>query len=720
MAEDSDRLGIVSWIVLAALVVVPSAFGSGFTQYEFIKSTLFFALSGVALAWWGATVLRGRKITMTGGRLAAVISAFAAFALFAIAWAPSTSLGVVSTAHWVAATTCFLVVVAPAGRPLRFRHVALAVSVGTIVSAGLGLLDLAGLSLTTEIWDPPGAAGAFDAREFGVGYYAMALPVLAAGAFRGATKPKKAVAAVALLLGSMHFGLCAGPIMVAVIAGVIAATILIVGLMQGFGRLAFTFPTLGALAGGLAIAAALSFGGPKPGPANDATALPWVAELDPRPLLDRTDVRDARFSVPRIEEAPNWQARTYVMGIAFDLFRDEPIIGHGAGGWWARQTKFPRPEEPFVAALHQRYPAFRSPHNGLALVMTELGGVGLILLLTWLSAIAGITVTALAGKSEPEGWLIEHLGLSAAVLAGFTAALFTPSLEMAGPTLLLFVLAGLLVRESAALNEFKGLSAVWTINQTGRRWDTSLFCGVVPVALGVGLILTAVVWCTASYYRSWGDLAMLRTQHEVAVSKYSLADDILGGDGDLLYNLALAKKRLGRFKEARDDVNRAALLREYDVRVINLIAAIHLHDRQYADAVKASRRAVALFPNYMEGRRTVAAALNLQGRMSDAANELMELLKLNPDDRLKGQIHRELGEFYEGPLDNPAKAIEHFEIALGLMDRNFMFDRTQESLAEMKREVERRRLRREGKPLPPELMNQKVPDGHGPGDGHNH
>lgn len=723
MTEETSRWSVVSWIVLVALALIPPAFATGFTQFEFLKETLLFGFAGAALLGWAGAVLSGRKITMMGGRITTALVVFALFTLFAVIWAPSTELGFVDSASWLSAAVLFLVVTSPVGRPLRLPSVILAVAVGVIASALIGLLELAGLGLTNEVWDPPGVPGAFDAREFAVGYYAIALPLLAAGVVRGGDKVRKAVAGVALALGAVHLGLCADPTTIGIVAGVVALTVAVVGMFQGFARLSLATGMLAGLGLALLVAAGLSLGGPSPGAANEATALPWVAEMHPQPLEGQKTPRDPRFAIPRIEEAPNWEARRYTIGIAFDLFRDEPIVGYGPGGWWANQTKYPRENEPFVAAIQQRYPAFRAPHNGFALVMTEFGLIGLLLFLVWLSAMAGITITALAAKSEPERWLIDHLALTSASAAGVACAIFTPSLQLVAPTMLLFVATALLVRESATLNDFKGMSAVWTINKTGRRWDTTLFCGIGSLALSFLLIGTGAFWGLTSYYRSWGDLAMYRTQHELAVDKYTLAHNIMGGDGELLLNLAVAQQRLGRMQQSRDDVNRAAELREHDVRIINLIAQLHLQDRSYADAVKAARRAVSLFPNYIEARRTLAAALNLQGRMNDSATELVKLLELDPGDAVAAQVHRELAEYYEGPLDNPAKAIDHYQKALELMERkNFMRDKIETSIKEMEKKVERQRLQREGKPIPPELLPQKNNDGHGhgPHDGHGH
>jgi len=704
-------------VVVAAVILVPAVFATGYTEYETIKQIALVALAGLGLGAFGLAVLRGQKVSMTAGRIQAVVATLAAFVLLSVAWAPAWQAGMMPALHWVALAGLFLLVTSPAGYSPDFGFVSSAAAAGTAVAATLGLLDLAGVGLFSAVWDPPGATGSFDAREFAVGYYAAVLPLLVAAAVRARGLPR-ILAIAGGLLGAAHFGLVANVDMLLIWGGVLVAVTLVIAVLQGFSRLPLLFGVLGAAAIVGLLALGVAMVRPTVGSTTDATALPWVESGKPERDLSNPEIRDVRFAIRRTEEAPNWRARSYVLGVAFDLFREQPVIGHGPGGWWASQTKYPRPDDPFVKGLFERWPAFRSPHNAYARVMVEFGGVGLFLLFAWLSTVFAITLTALARKEELENWIIEHWGLTSSVASGLVFAAFTPALERAPAATVVFVAAGLLVRESAALNEYRGLSEVWTINGAGRRWDTAVFTGILPVALGVAAVAASVWYGVAEYQRSWGDLAMLRTQHERAVEIYADAHETLGGDGEVLYNRAMAIKRTGS-TDIVELVNQAAELRPYDVRIVNLLSSIHLSTQNYAEAATASRRAVELFPNYVEGRRNLAAALDLQGRVNDAANELLAILELHPPDGLKGRIHRDLGQYYEGPLDNPAKALEHYEKALALLEDDFLKKDVEPKIEELRREIQRRRLMREGKPIPKNLMPGKPPAGF-EHDGHDH
>ena len=722
MSETKDQKA--SWsithLLLVALAIVPALFATGFTRFEYLKQALAIAILGVVMVGWGVAVIRGKTVDINAGRAATIAAVLGFFAVFATLWAPTHAIGLVGASYWMLLAGTFIAVVAPIGRPLSFRAVGIATALGTIAAAAVGLLDLAGVGLTTVVWDPPGAPGSFDAREFAVGYYVVALPLIAGTAVLEGGKGR-IVSVIALVLGALHFGLVANPVALAALAtGVALAGVLVQAVLKDSGK--SSLAALGGAAAALVVALGVGFVAPEPGPPNEATDLPWIADEKRGDLPDRAEIHDPRYGIPRMEEIQSFDARAYLIGVAFDLVRDQPVVGHGPGGWWAQQTKFPRPEEDFVTQFHVSYPAFRSPHNAFALAMADLGGVGLFFLIALLFAVVSIGLTSFVGArdSEDADDGVRQAALMAAVVAGVIAATLTASFEHVASVLVFATAAGLLVRNAAPLNEYRGLSTKWVINPEGKRkWETTLICGLIPASVGALYVAAALIWGVASYYQSWGDLLMLRTKYEEAIDKYTLASDIVGPNGETLYNIALAHKRTGQMDQARDEVELALKQRPYDVRVINLVAGIYLYERDYAEAVRAARRAVSLFPNYHEGRRALAAALNLQGRVPEAVTELQTLLELDPPDEMKGRVHRELGGYYAGPLGKPAEAVKHYEKAFEFEKKDFIRAAIAKDLEEQKKVIERKRLEREGKPIPPELMpvQPKAAPGH---EGHNH
>lgn len=706
---EAQAVGFVSWIVLATLVVLPGAFASGFTQFEFLKESISFVLGGLILIGWGVATLRGRLIRVEGARIATILTCLVMFALFAVVWSPSRPLGFVGAAQWIVSCALFIAVVAPVGRALKLADLLPALAVGTSVAGVLGLLDLAGVGLTTHIWDPPGAAGAFDAREFASAYYAIALPLLVVGAFGEVSGKARVLVGVAFGLGAAHFVVTTS----ALLAGSLAVvTLLTCGLAAAVGGRAAIKPA-GAL---LVVAVAglgFSFSSYAPTEPNEATELPWIGNNHPRLLVNQAIPTDPRFMIPRIEELPEG-ARGYLFATSLDLLRAEPVIGHGPNSWWLLQTKSPRVDHDFAKSLKTRYPTFRAPHNGFALTMAELGGIGIGLLCLWLSALAGIGLTAFGNKDEDRDDWVALFGLTTATTVGVVAIALTPALQLAAVSTLFFVTAGMLVRYATELNNLTGMSTRWHVNRLGKRWDSNFFCGLSPIALGLFLIATGVVWGTFTYYRSWGDLAMLRGQNALAIDKYLLVNDLMPDDPDTLYNAALAHQRSGRLSEAKDLLNRASELRPYEVRIIGLMTTAYLAGHDYADAARAARRAIAIFPDDWASREHLATALNLQGRMADAATELQEIIERGVPSAELGNVNLKLADLYLESLNNPTKAVEHYKEALKHL-KGFMREQAKSQLETAERQVEIRRLEREGKPIPQELLNptQQGHDHHG-------
>src|SRR5690554_1573161 len=80
--------------------------------------------------------------------------------------------------------------------------------------------------------------------------------------------------------------------------------------------------------------------GDRPESSNDATDLPRI-----RPDLDfldgqtlDADIRWPYFAIDRTEELRDGTYRPYLNAITRGLYTQQPVIGHGAGGWWLQQS----------------------------------------------------------------------------------------------------------------------------------------------------------------------------------------------------------------------------------------------------------------------------------------------------------------------------------------------------------------------------------------------
>lgn len=714
MAQEQAPLALYSKVVLLAVATVPWVFATAFSMFEDLKWALMLVLSGLAVIAFGVDVLRGRHIDLPGGRVAAMAYTFAAYTVFTLSYAVDRVSALTSVGFWTAAAALFVASSAATARGIRFVEFGRAVAFASLGVALCGILDWVGVGVFTVVWDPIGPTGAMDSSEAAAAFYAIALPLLAANVIRDGV-PWKALSIVGLVAGAAHFGAVMVPPHGYLVAGALLAVTLLVVVFQGPSRAVLLYPVVGV--GGLAamIAAGVALFAPSADTYSDANRLP-LATFEP--LRNSEQIaeglpRVANFAIGRVEEVRDVSAWEYANKIGLDLWHDSPIGGHGAGGWWVMQTRFPRAEDAFVAKKFEHYPAFQSAHNGLVQALAEFGGVGILILLAWLCSVAGITVAALARREEPENWVMEHWALAAGGFSFFTVAMVTPGLTFAGSAVVFFVALGLLVREGAVLNNFKGLSTASTFGQESGV-VTKLFVGVVPAAAGVCLVVVASSATVSNYHRGLADHLMLRTHFKAAGEHYKAAWDAFPGRGEVLYNQALTMRRTGKVADAADLIARAQTLRPYDARIEYFAASLAAYKQQPSDVITLSKHATSLFPNYIEAHKQLALGFDMAGRVTEAASTLEHILKLDPPDRYKPLVYSELAKYYEDALQQPKKAAEAYRNAAKFTKDNINRDQWEFNAKELDKQIERDRLIREGKQIPKELLPKEAqPHDHG-------
>lgn len=716
MSERVPKPSVVSWLVLVSVALSPVIFATAYSSYETAKWSVTSILVAIAVILWGVRAIRARPVRISAGRVALSAFAFGAFALLGVLWADVPMFGALQGVTWFVFVAVFLLIVAPAGRAIRFVEMALALAVGTGISAIFGLLDLAGVEVFTIVWDPLGPTGAFDSGEVAAAYYAVTVPVLIAASVRhgGAMR---GVFGLAAALGAFHFGLVAPAYGLWAAFVAVAFVSVAMVLLQGFSRAVLLYPALAAFLSAMVVAGAGSFIGGDQGP-SDANRLPQIRHESKRTMetID-SEIRNTSFAIGRVEALQNQQARGYLTGIAFDFFREKPIFGWGTGSWWTIQTNFVRENEPFVKGKFTLYPAFKSPHNGYLLAAAELGAVGFLLLLLWVVGVLSITATAMASKEEPENWALEHWGLASGAVGGLIFAAITSSFQMIGVGVSLFAVLAMLTRESAVLNEYKGMSAVWMFNEGGeRRMDFTVLGGLIPIVVALGLLYPVATATVAKYHQGLGDHLMLRTQISRAVDEYEQAHSVFPYDGEVLYNIVAGARRGNKLDTVEAELKLASALRPYDARVKYLQALLQLQKGEQDEAIQRAREAVSLFPNYVAAYKVLALGHDKNRKYEEAANALRQALELDPPQEMRGPIHRELATYYSQALGKPKLALEHMQKSAELIDDPVERGTLEAKARELEKELKRQRLQREGKPIPNELMPGKMP-GH---EGHDH
>lgn len=719
-ASDADAkaraeisLAAPSWIVLVLLALTPAVFATGYPNFEFFKELIFIGGAGLALVLWGIQALRTRAVSMMAGRVTVLVIVFGLYTLAASLWADNQLLGLWDSLHFVALAAVALVVTSPVGRPLRFYDFAVATGVGAALAAVFGLLDLAGVGVFTVVWDPPGATGAFDAMEFAAAYYVVALPILVAATFRFPGRARIFFAACFALAG-FHFAMMSGWGWAAIFAAVCAATVLIVVAFQRSEAFLVLTPVvvlLGVLAVFLAVA---QWGLEPPAQTSDATSLPRV--MQPEELIigenaPRGEVRNPVFAAERMESVTSDLARSYLLEVGTDLFAEKPFVGHGAGSWWPLQTKEVNIDHPFVEGMFELYPAFRSPHSGVIKLLVEYGLVGLVLFGLWLAATVAVTLGALGRRTERAGWILEHWALLTAALAGVTFMFFTPLLELAPSALTWVAALAVLTRFSASLNDFRGWSSVWSArsDEDAGFFTTVNGAALLAVLIGVGVLVPTGLNGVSGYWRGLADHYMLKTHYRRAISAYKDAGRWYPAYGDVPLNIALASSRLGELTKVPDFVDRAVEQRPWDVRALVLEGRTKLGLADRAEAVRLGNRAVKAFPNSVQARDLLIAALDVQARYKEAIEQANDLLERDPPPEVRVKFHIMIGDLYFDILKEFPQAKKHYEKALDLIESPERRARMKKKISQIDKLIEHQRRLIEGKP--PVDSNKKMPRG---------
>ncbi|MGM0555708.1 MAG: O-antigen ligase family protein [Myxococcota bacterium] len=702
-------LGAATWIVMALLALLPPLFVTGFSSFETVKNVVFAAGASLALVIWAVQTVRAGRISMVAGRVGIIWILWGLFSLAGVGWAPNELLGLVDAVHLASIAAVGTIVLAPTGRPLRFRDFSNAVAVGAGVAGLFGLLDLVGVAVFTQVWDPPGATGSFDALEFAIGFYAVSLPVLMAAIWRYADK-SRFVYATAFVLAAAHFGLAAGWTVFAFFgAAVLVAWLLVVVLQRGQ-AMGVLYPAVAmAVILAILVGAGQAFFPTKPGP-TDATSLPYLKRPNVVSDKQRAErmIRNPVFSIGRTESMLDQKMHEYLLGQSREYISSKPFLGHGPGAWWATQTSNIDPDDPFVAGMFEVYPAFRSTHNAYTKLLVEWGVVGLALFLLWVLGALVVSIRALMKVAERPEWMLEHWALLTSFFAGLVFMGFTPMLEFSPGILVWAVAAGLMMRLSGVATSYSGSTSIWESDSRGQVLGVCVLAGVI----GAGMLVPTFMNGMAERKRGAGDQYMLRTRHQEAINFYQEADDWYPAHGDVAYNVALAARRLGQLDQLHSYVDYAMELRPFDVRVLNLKGHALLQDREQYEALKVGRRALESFPNSERAQTLVISALDLTEQFKAAVVQAEAFVERNPPEATRRRMYTLIGDFHYDIFNQYGRAKEAYEKALDLMSPGSERNQLMEKVQSLETKIENQRRMREGKPPIPEGGHDHD---HGPG-----
>lgn len=733
--HSSSRLSLSSKGVLLVLAALPAVFATGYTSFEFLRQDVLLVAASLILTIWGVEVLRQRAFKTVALSVLAPLGALSLWALLSSTWSPVPMNGVLDAGLLLSLSALAIPLALPSREPLTWRHIMAATSAGTIAAGVCGLLDASGVGIFSQVWDAPSPTGTFDASEFGVAYYVIALPLSAA--LVGAKSPVlKILGGLALIMGSVHLALL-GASWMALIALAVAMVVPAAALMIHSKKLGQTLSPL-VLGAACVVLIATGIGRTQfdhqDEDYNPATSLPVVAThkvLYSPDSIAKKIPRDARFAISRMESLRDDSAQDYLEGITLKAAKDRPLIGQGSGGWWLSQSRFVDMGHPFYVERFDHYPAFHSTHNGYAKVFIEYGVLGLLLLIaTFFAAIASFSAPLRAQSAStdvPSPNIHALWGFAASLLAGAIIMYSTSAIELAAPMAVL----------TAALISLAVTTHGIEVARAATSPSRSIITPLIAVAAAAAMIVMGAIELTAGYYQGKADQLLLYGRFEQAHKDYLKAHDILPVHGENLYNAVLAAWRTGDANEMLPLMEEAVTLRPHDARIYHLKAHLHLMRNEYKDMLNAEKTALSLYPTYLDAYENIHIANDLLMDFENAIKSIEQALTLNPPRKIRTEMHTRAASIYGGPAANPAKAIYHLEKVIPLLDNRVAIEQLSVQLEETKKRVERERLRSEGKPIPSDLMpvkethdhnhvedmlppGIKPPAGHDNHDGHDH
>ncbi|TXD33415.1 hypothetical protein FRC98_20680 [Lujinxingia vulgaris] len=720
--EETPGYSLSSWIVLAMSAVMPVMALTGFSNFERGRHALLVLGAALLLIMWAVGVIRRGGVKVSAVGVAGLGVAFFALSGASFLWSDVPLFGVLSASTWVALGALAWVVFAPVGRAIRFADWSMAVGLGVIGAAALGMHEWAGGDLLTPLWDSPGVAGGFDAMSFAAAYYAVALPVVCGAlGLKASGRVWRGVGIAALSLGTLHMALVARPLDVVIVASA-AAVALLVGVVArrhgegggrvGLGRLALPMIVVaaGAAIGLVAFERPIS-----PNDANDLPRVrPSMAFLDD--MAADTEVRWPYFAIDRVEELYDGSYRPYLNAVTRGLYTQQPVIGHGAGGWWLRQTDVIHDGNEHVREQYAIYPAFKSPHSDFARISVEQGALGVALFALWLLGIVALVGGASRTGTSGEDERAVLVALTFSVVAGVLMMFRTPLLELGGSALVWTVAAAMLARSAADVSEPRAWARDVTLGQA--NLTSRALIAAVAALVGGAMIGPSVMNTLASLERGHADQLMLRTRFAEAIPQYQEAHRLYPAHAEVLFNQSLAHTLTGQARLGEPLIEEALELRPYDSRFLSQGTFVALALQRLDTALERGKESLRTGPNNLQGVDAYVAALQRRGRHQDAANVMEWAIKRGAPVEAAGPLHARLGQVYDNSLQRPRRAMEHYQRATKLLPEGAERMLVVNRLNELEKRLERERLIREGKPVPRHLLPQEVLEkGHEHGHG---
>ncbi|OIP29691.1 MAG: hypothetical protein AUK47_26925 [Deltaproteobacteria bacterium CG2_30_63_29] len=630
--------GVLALLLVAAL---PATQSSAFTRALLLPEVVLGVIGSAVLLLWGLQFARRRVERIRGAGVILTLWALVAVSVvsgFSVGWQNDT---VLALSRWIALAAVATAVVAPSGRRISLRAIALAVSSGLLVAGCIEVYELFRAHnedvLQTFFVSQPWLL--FDRAT----YAALAAPLCVTTALRYSGTARW-VSAIGALCAAMLIGLASTwEIDVALLVGTSLVVVLFLVWRRPMGtltRVGLGFVVVGAL---IVVASFVRTPEQAPVPRGPASQQASAKLEQHREFIDPTE-----GLVAQVAEIPQGTgAQEFLVNSGLAALADRPIFGVGVGGADEALETYPSHSSPYMKALRGVVPRFKGFHSGMLNLGVELGLVGLAFLLAFLGIVVAQTIRTI-GASPKDDLDLEysHWGISASFAVGLVLFILTPLESLpSGFALFGIVIGGQIALAHSNLGDRFMLREL-DLTQAGAQ-RVGLLVGISLLVAAFAVSFSLVQFTTANYYKQWGNLHYARSAPEhrkAAIERYEQALHYAPKDSESLAMLGYLHLNANQPFDARDRFDEALALRPNNVSYLLGRASAEQSARRYEQAVLELQKILDLQPNLIEAQLRLAQVVRAQGDSLRALILLKAALELQPPTEWEAEIHKELAD----------------------------------------------------------------------------
>lgn len=661
-----ETLGEV--VLLALVLAVPVALNPYSRNICDVKDGLQGLGVALGLALWLLAGLARGRLAWAPSRLTALALAFAAWTAVSIAYSGYRYVAVSEFGRLCAQLGLFLLVVVSLRTPAQIRRLGIAAGVASTAVAIYAYFQKAGRDLIA--WSEPTTRvfSFLGNPTFLGGFVVLVAPLLVAVGWswlvaspgaRPRLWPWLPAGALFLVAGMLLLALYFSVTLAGAIGLVLALPVLAaVGLARVWREAAPK--ALAALGLALVVLAPLAYLGYRHLPPGQQRRVQMVVRL----------------------QDPYGAERRLHWKVALDIFREQPIIGKGYGGFRVYSLERMAPdwyEQTTRRAEKMLLPGYA--HNEYLQVLADLGVVGAALFLPLVVGAYGLAART-AARHPLASWAALGFGAVAAFTAFLFQNLFGVTFRQTGAVTFFWLWLGLVVVASAWQEGDQGPPRLreWRPRALGAPALVGLGAALAALLAVLALVVIRPIQATmvlveaqklalAGDFRGAAAAAQRTTQlcpyslvgHYVAgyawgkLGEYARAAEanqraleLMPGNASVYYNLGVSYKELNQLDRAAESFQRAVELMPTNSRHHAALAETRLAQGELERAERAAREAVRVEPDNANLRLLLIEILVKEGRRREAADELDQAVKLAPaDERLKRQLAQILFELAE-------------------------------------------------------------------------